>query len=233
MSLSLAAETVDVTTVARADADLLAAFDILAPGRTLLLRSVGRPEAALSALRTERAGCFEWTPLLEGPGHWEVEVHKRDAGRGTLRSLNEAMHWDHARLTLLEQAAAAAWDGGDRRTGARLHLRFVFGLLRHMRFEEEALFPEFERISGIDPHHGPTGMMRIEHRAIESLLEDVKAAALRGVRFAETLRTGLRALLHQHDGKEEKVVYTVLDRALSAREADAIVFRFQGLDPAE
>lgn len=223
---------IDITRPAAARADVLAAFDALAIGETLVVRTAERPQASLAALRAQRAGTYEWTPLAEGPGRWEVEVHRRNAPPGTLRRLTEAMVWDHRRLDALDEAATESWHAGDRPAACRLHLRFVFALLRHMRFEEEEIFPAFDRISGIDPRRGPTGLMRVEHRVIESLLHDVKAAADRGRRAAAPVRSGLRALLLEHDGKEEMVAYNALERALSARESDEMVFRFQAMAPA-
>ena len=227
------AAVVDIMTAVSAPSDVLAAFDALAQGEALLLRTVARPEAPLLALRKERAGAYEWTPLVEGRGHWEVEVHKRDVRPGALRGVAEALGWDHDRLDALEVAAIEAWGAGDTRAAARLHLRFAFGLRRHIRFEESVLFPEFERVSGMPADRGPTEVMRVEHRAIEVLLEDVWEAVASGVRPAEPTRAALRALLHQHNVKEESVLYPILDRALDPRESDAVVFRFQAMDPAQ
>ena len=192
------AAAVDIMTAATAPSDVLAAFDALAPGEALLLRTVARPEA----------------PLL------------------ALRGVSDALGWDHDRLDALEVAAMEAWGAGETRAAARLHLRFVFGLLRHIRFEESVLFPEFERVSGM-PDHGPTEVMRVEHRAIEALLEDLRKAVASGVPPAEPTRADLRALLHEHNVKEENVLYPMLDRALDPRESDAVVFRFQAMDPAQ
>ena len=224
-------EAVDTVTAATAPSEVLAAFDALAPGEAVLLRTVDRPAALLLALREGRSGAYEWTPLVEGPGHWEVEVHKRDAAPGVPRRVTEALGWDHDRLEALDAAAMKAWVAGDTRAGAMLHLQFVLGLRRHIRFEESALFPEFERVSGMPADRGPTTVMRAEHRAIEALLEDVRTAAAAGVRPADTTRDDLRALLHQHNVKEENVLYPMLDRALSGQETDALVFRFQAMDP--
>lgn len=233
MSRTLSSPSVvDLTTAATAPSDVLAAFDALAPGATLLLRTAARPREALLALREARPGVYDWTPVLEGPGHWEVEVHRRDAAPGALRGVTDALGWDHDRLDELELAALAAWDAEDARTAAQLHLRFVSGLLRHIRFEESVLFPEFERAAGMPADRGPTAVMRIEHRAIEALLTDLKDAATRGARPSEATRAELRSLLHQHNLKEENALYPMLDSALDAEALDAVVHRFHAMDPA-
>ena len=230
MSRTLPA-VVDVTTDTMAPADVLAAFDALAPGEMLLVRTVARPAAALSALRARHPGGFEWTPIVEGPGHWEVEVTKR-AATGALRGVNEALGWDHDRLDGLDQAATEAWTAGDRKSGERLHLRFVHGLLRHIRFEEAVLFPAFERAAGMPPDHGPTAVMRVEHRAIEQLLADLRDAVAAGVRPGASTREELLEVLRAHNAKEENVLYPMLDRALAPPDSDALVFSFQSMDPA-
>lgn len=230
MSVSPLVENIDVYAVDSAGPKVLFAFDALEPGATMLLRSAARPEAALQCLRQERTGAYEWSPLVEGPGHWEVEVHRRDVPT-RLRGVTEALAWDHDRLDALEQSAGRAWDAGDARLGSLLQLRFAFGLLRHIRFEEGVLFPEFERVTGMAPDRGPTSVMRVEHRAIEPLLADMSEAARHGGRPAIATSSELRALLHEHNVKEEQVLYPMLDRALSAQESDAVVFRFQTMDP--
>jgi uncharacterized protein (DUF2249 family)/hemerythrin-like domain-containing protein len=233
MSISLpCAAIVDVTAAASAPPTVLAAFDALEPGEALLLRTVARPAEALRALRDERAGAYEWTPVLEGPGHWEVEVHRRDARPGALRGVREALGWDHARLDGLEQAASEAWQAAQVRSASRFHLRFAFGLERHIRFEESVLFPAFDRVTGMGADRGPTAVMRLEHRRIEERLADIRDAAARGVRPAERTRADLLALLEMHDAKEENLLYPMLDRSLAPPEADALVYRFQAMDPA-
>ena len=230
---SPAAAIVDITAASTAPADVLSAFDAILPSEAILLRTVTRPDGALRTLRAERAGMFEWTPLVEGPGHWEVEVHRRDARPGALRGVREALSWDHARLDGLEQAASEAWKAAQVRSASRFHLRFAFGLQRHIRFEESVLFPAFDRTTGMDADRGPTAVMRLEHRMIEERLAEIREAAARCVPPAERSRADLLALLEMHDTKEENILYPMLDRSLEPREADALVYLFQAMDPVE
>jgi len=223
---------IDVTAAATVAREVLDAFDGLAAGEALLVRTVARPDAALSALHATRRAAYDWAPLVEGPGHWEVEIHKRASALPPMRGVKEALGWDHDRLDAIEQAATEAWNAGRMRDGARLHQRFVFGLLRHIRFEESVVFPEFERVSGIDPDRGPTSVMRVEHRTIEALLEAMADAADRGVRPALRVRDDLRECLAHHNEKEEKVIYPMLDCALTPAESDALVFLFHSMEPA-
>jgi hemerythrin-like domain-containing protein/uncharacterized protein (DUF2249 family) len=232
MQMTLPAAIVDIATKATEPATVLTDFDALAAGEAILLRTPSRPEATLKALRQARAGAFEWTPLVEGPDRWEVEIHRLDARVGTLRGVREALGWDHGRLDGLEEAAVAAWSAGQAKTAARFHLRFVYGLHRHIRFEESVLFPEFERVTHMPSDQGPTAVMRLEHRMIEERLAQMKDAAERGVRPADGIRAELRGILEPHDEKEEHVLYPMLDRALEPRAADEIVYRFQSMGPA-
>src|SRR5688572_7817348 len=108
-------------TATTAHFEVLAAFDALAPGEALPVRTVDRPDTLLLALRESRAGAYEWTPLVEGPDHWDVDIHKRAARPGTLRGVTEALDWDHDRLDALDEEATLAWEAGQTRAAARLH----------------------------------------------------------------------------------------------------------------
>lgn len=50
--------------------------------------------------------------------------------------------------------------------------KFKFGLQRHIVWEEEILYPLFEKKTGMRDG-GPTFVMREEHRQIKDLLEEV------------------------------------------------------------
>ena len=89
-------------------------------------------------------------------------------------------------------------------------------LEQHIAFEEQELFPAFEEVSGM--HAGPTEVMRMEHIEMRDLLDALGAAQPRidpeGCR-AELEH--LRALLQEHNVKEEAVLYPACDQLLGAR----------------
>src|SRR4029453_13967448 len=112
--------------------------------------------------------------------------------------------------------------------GAARRVRpFARGLRRHIGFEEEILFPEFERRAGIPRDFGPTAVMRAEHREIESLLEHISRGIGDPAADADSPRRRLHEVLGAHNVKEERVLYPGTDRLMSEDERDALVRRIQ------
>jgi uncharacterized protein (DUF2249 family) len=208
---------------------LLAAFDGLRPGEALRVEADHAPRGLLAALQAERAGLFEWSPLQEGPARWRVEIARRDALAGAARSVTEALAWDHDRLDALEKEAFERRASGDPDGARSVFALFAHGLRRHIRFEEELLFPEFERRAGFDPDAGPTAVMRAEHREIEALIEDLERGIGDPAVPAEATRASLHEILGDHNLKEEQVLYPGTDRLLEEAEADALVRRIQAM----
>ncbi len=50
---------------------------------------------------------------------------------------------------------------------------FLKGLTRHIVWEEDVLFPIFERQTGMGSDSGPTAVMRMEHRQIKGHLDAI------------------------------------------------------------
>lgn len=224
-----AARNRDVRTIechAKPDA-ILAAFDALAPHDALIVVSQHAPQKLLSRLQAERAGLFEWSPLESGPGTWRTELFRRDVAPGSLRAVNEALSWDHDRLEDIERRVFEARSAGDHASAAQRFREFDFGLRRHIRFEEQILFPAFEERTGLPAHAGPTGVMRSEHREIEALLEGLRAVIELPGPAADVLRADLMRVLGWHNEKEENVLYPGIDRLLTEQENDALVARIQ------
>jgi hemerythrin-like domain-containing protein len=84
----------------------------------------------------------------------------------------------------------------------------------HFGVEEEVLFPEFERRSGMSG--GPTRMMRMEHMQMRSLLDQLDAAqaAHDAGGFCGAAET-LLVMMQQHNLKEENILYPMCERALA------------------
>ena len=205
------------------------AFDVLRPGGHVTLLLDRAPGGVLARFQAERKGQFDWTPTREGPETWQVEVSRREGERGILRTVNEALSWDHDRLDGLEARAFAARDRGDLAHAASLFSTFALGLRRHIRFEEELLFPEFEAKAGFSSAAGPTAVMRAEHREILEWLEKIEKAIGDCDAPVEPFRLGLHAVLGDHNLKEENVVYPGTDRVLTPIERDALVSRIQAM----
>jgi len=218
----------DIRTMALADRRhaVLSAFDALAPGESLVLVAAEDPRGMLEVLQHLRRGLFEWSPLADDSRNSRVEIVRRDAAAGTPRRLTEALTWDHEHLDGLEQRAFAALAAGDRAAAHQLYNAFHRGLNRHIRFEEEVLFPVFDARTGL-PYGGPTAFMRAEHREIRMLLENVLRLVDDGPNAVAEPREALRTLLTEHDRKEESILYPGVDLLLTESESDVLVARIQ------
>lgn len=88
-------------------------------------------------------------------------------------------------------------------------------MVRHFEFEEQVLFPAFERATGMT--HGPTAVMREEHAQMLELIEHLIDAASRSssddyLASSETMLV----LMQQHNLKEEGVLYPECDALLGS-----------------
>jgi len=202
------------------------AFDALAAGQSLVIRAGREPRELLGRLQAERQGVFEWSPLEAGPSCCRIQLTRRAADRGARRHVTEALAWDHDRLDGIEQEAFARLAAGDQAGARAAWSEFCVGLRRHIRFEEELLFPTFEARLGMPPAAGPTAVMRAEHRQIEELIEAIGGALLEQA-AALRLRAELHRVLGDHNLKEERMLYPATDQALDPEERDALVARIQ------
>lgn len=206
---------------------VLEAFDSLAPGQRFRLACAQAPVTALEALQRERQGAFEWSPVREGPSSWQVDVERRAAPVGARREVTEALVWDHARLDALEAAAFEARARGALPLARAIFADFAHGLRRHIDFEEQLLFPEFETRCRLEGENGPTAVMRAEHRAIMALLHIMEREIDDPEAPIELGRVELRRIQRDHDLKEEHILYPALDRMLDEDEGDRMVARIQ------
>lgn len=124
---------------------------------------------------------------------------------------------DHRRLDALLDECRRLVEAGDMTRAAGLFDQFQEGLVRHIRIEEDLLFPEFEKAAGMGRDSGPTGVMLSEHVEIQRLMEEIHEAlaATPPAREAfEPLRSALLALLSEHNTKEERILYPMSDRMI-------------------
>jgi len=207
--------------------DVLSRFDSLAPGESLSLETDRDPAPQLEALQELRAGRFEWSPDLAGPPRWRTTVTRRLEDAGPLRTVSDALAWDHDRLDAIERAAFAARDRGDVDEAARLFDAFARGLGRHIAFEEQLLFPAFEDATGHPAGSGPTEVMREEHRIIRALLAEIAREMRDPAASPVDRRRSLAWVLEEHNVKEEQMLYPMTDAALGPEGADRLVRRIQ------
>jgi iron-sulfur cluster repair protein YtfE (RIC family) len=97
---------------------------------------------------------------------------------------------------------------------------FKFGLQRHIIWEETVLFPLFEEKIGMRDH-GPTVVMRAEHREIGRRLEALHEKVRRQDTDSDPEEQALLQALFAHNQKEENVLYPAIDRLSSEGERAA------------
>ena len=142
-------------------------------------------------------------------------------------TISDYLSWDHDRLDALLGSARNWVEEGNWVQVWRVYAEFERGLNRHIRLEEEVLFPVFEERTG---NTGPTTVMREEHKRIHGVLAVLRAAADRA--DAAGFRSGVAALdavLPAHNEKEEQVLYPTADRVLLDRERAALAARLQAV----
>jgi len=134
------------------------------------------------------------------------------SSRKAFASITEYLAWDHREIMkILADLGSIVEDAEIERaesTFAELRAR----LDRHIRIEEEALFPRFEASMGRITR-GPTFPMGLEHIEILKIAEDMGQAitAGQGTLFAEE-RAELEGLLAKHSAWEEGAFAPRMDR---------------------
>lgn len=214
-----------------------AGFELIAPP--------SQARAILTELRERAPNRYEWWPLAADAASTRVLVVRRT--RDEARTVSDFLGADHHRLTELWRAflstveSCEQWHEAQHTLEDRgmvgpkeLLARFIFGLRRHIRMEEELFFPLFERTAGLPAGIGPTAVMRREHREIEAALDALQetltlpdCAAVIAVIEGQPMHPS--ALFHNHDAKEETVLYPMADRIIAADEVENLIAAMQAL----
>jgi hemerythrin-like domain-containing protein len=130
--------------------------------------------------------------------------------------LTQFLRRDHGRIDQLFDDLRAMIDDGELERAEHHYGDAADALRRHIRIEEEVLFPAFETHTGI---MGPTRVMCFEHRKIEDWLDELKQSLARLHRAEASSALGeLLRILEQHNVKEESVLYPRAEAALSPEE---------------
>lgn len=106
--------------------------------------------------------------------------------------------------------------------------QFRVGLRRHIVQEERVLFPLFEEKTGMHDH-GPTVVMREEHREIARRLEALHEKVRSRDVESDTEEDVLLEILAAHNHKEENILYPAIDRLLNDEEKAAAFRRMENL----
>ena len=99
--------------------------------------------------------------------------------------------------------------------------QFKVGLERHILWEEGILFPEFEAKTGMQ-NVGPTEVMRMEHRQIKGLLQEMNAKVCAENPQTELEEASFLSILSLHNEKEEHILYPAIDDMLNSQERSGV-----------
>jgi uncharacterized protein (DUF2249 family) len=201
-------------------------FRSLAPGDSFVLVNDHEPRPLLYQFQAEHDGEFDWWPLEQGPQAWRVRIVKRvSAGSGS--TITEYLQTDHRRLDSIMEGFQSALKQAKWEEASRDFREFVLGLRRHIKIEEEILFPVFEEKTGmIDA--GPTFVMKMEHKEIHDLLDKTLAATDNHDAGMATEAAGaLINILMDHNMKEEHILYPESDAFISDAERAQIIKKAQ------
>lgn len=227
--------------------EIFGAFDHLAVGQAfeLVIRATHTDPGLLAEFQKRYGQSFDWWPIGSKAQQWRVIVVKR-ASDGP-RTISDLLGVDHGRLTELWEEALAHVKtcelsheilytlGKEKLEGPTDGLaQFILGLRRHIRMEEELLFPFLEDRAGLPKGAGPTAVMRGEHRQIEAVLGELEKILPLGscatiIETVEGQPVHPTVLFSNHDAKEENVLYPLADRIASADEVRELVGAMQAL----
>src|SRR5688572_9257823 len=100
-------------------------------------------------------------------------------------------------------------------------VQFKFGLQRHIIWEEDILFPFFERKVGTS-FNQPVYVMKLEHRQIGKLLELIHNKVREGDPNSDHEEEQLLSFLGNHNRKEEHILYPSIDQAVSEEDLHSL-----------
>lgn len=203
-------------------------FKNLRPGESFILVNDHEPKPLLYQFQNEHDGEFDWWALEQGPQVWRVQIDKRE-NPDPDRTVTDYLQTDHRRLDgIMERFSSAVREG--RWADALSDFReFNLGLRRHIRIEEEVLFPAFEEKTGM-VDSGPTFVMKMEHTEIKDLLERIlNATEATDASTVSNASNGLINILTDHNMKEEHILYPESDSFLSDSERVQVVKKSQAI----
>jgi iron-sulfur cluster repair protein YtfE (RIC family) len=132
----------------------------------------------------------------------------------SFHGITEYLAWDHDGQEDALLAARDAVDDGQLADALRHFDAYCKRLLRHMRLEEQILFPLIESL--VPRISRDVIEMRLEHGHVQRRLGEARQAIDAGE--VDAFRHAFDALgliLLAHEAREERIVYPILDRSLS------------------
>ncbi|MFZ1888675.1 MAG: hemerythrin domain-containing protein [Candidatus Binataceae bacterium] len=134
---------------------------------------------------------------------------------------------DHQRIEKIWLELQSAFQRHDFNAMHNRAGEFIAAMRRHLRMEEQILFPAIEDKTEMRTS-GPTYAMRMEHREIERVLAGFAPLLTvqerwTAIQAMEGELTDPSALFRSHDAKEEMVLYPMADQLLGTDAARKLV----------
>ncbi len=211
-------------------------FDALDEGDSFILVNDHDPRPLFYQFKAERSDIFGWDCTQAGPIEWRIEIHKLKPKDSETR-IGAYFERDHDEIDLLfgylrRDVQAAAGDPRRPLTPlARQFEEFDSRLERHIRWEEEVLFPEVERKSP-SLAFGPGRVMRTEHvdiRRLKAEAGEMLHSRNPDLKAAARLLDACLHVLAGHNEKEEQIYYPMSDQMFSPAEAASILERVRNV----
>lgn len=128
-------------------------------------------------------------------------------------TITQYMTHDHALCDEKYGKAEEAVLSNDFEAAKRDVTSFITSMDRHIAIEEDLLFPEFERQTGMQG--GPTYVMRSEHEQFKSIFRQMEESLdKQDFDRINGLGETLVILMQQHNMKEEGMLYPMIDQHL-------------------
>jgi len=137
---------------------------------------------------------------------------------------------DHDRLDALFQSFQT-WKRQDVLRARQAFTQVKSGLERHIRWEEDFLFPLWEDKTGMSDG-GPTFVMRRIHRQIEAQLQSIGRNLTEQNTDNNEAEQALLTVLGAHNLKEERVLYPAIDQVTTPEECSDILGKIRELPEA-
>lgn len=153
---------------------------------------------------------FIWTPLLNGPELWKGELW-RIKTKSFHENIVDYMTFDHRRCDELFALAESNWNDGDAHSAKENLDSFDLGMRAHLSKEENYLFPEFVKSTGMTG--GPIHVMMMEHNQMREMLNQmIQACHANKMDDALAIGDTLLILIQQHNMKEEGMLYPMIKK---------------------
>lgn len=148
-----------------------------------------------------------------------------------MQSISGFMEKDHDRLDDLFNKYKDL-KNSDPNKSEEIFSEFKSGLEKHILWEEDILFPLFEKKTAMYGS-GPTSVMRLEHKNIKSILDEISGKLTGGSTNTDDFENTLVAFLSHHNHKEENILYPMIDNSVNDEELSELFVKMNELSSGD